>query len=261
MNFRDAGLRGIPISELQDIEVADVHAHMGHWYSFPIPYNDIDGIMHVMNRVGVRWACISACCSLGSDFRTGNDLVAEAMHRYPNRIIAYATLNPNYHDGVAIELDRCERMGFRAIKLHSIHGCRYNDERYQPAFEIANAKEYPVLLHTWGDARDVERLAKRYPHVRFILAHAGVVNFDAYVQVAKACDNVWLDTALSISGRDWIRIFVERVSAEKIVFGSDIPFISLEYHIGKVLMSRISDEDKEKILSRNFKFIFAKLLP
>jgi hypothetical protein len=46
-------------------------------------------------------------------------------------------------------------------------------------------------------------------------------------------------------------MLTEKVGADKILFGSDMPFVNANAQIGKILYARISDEDKRKILGLN----------
>jgi len=242
--------------KLDDELVIDAHAHLGPWHNFFIPQNDIEGMMRVMDRVGMDVVCPAAHAGIGPDFVLGNDLVFEAMQKYPGRVAGYITLNPNYDDGVEKEVERCERRGMRHIKLHSIHGQPYTSKHYAPAFACAHDRGWVILLHTWGKSdRAVADLANRYGNAKFLMAHAGVVDFDFYVSIAKEHENVFLDLATSQCGYNWVETFVKEVGSDKVLFGSDMPFIAAQQQIGKVLCARISDDDKRKILGLNAKRI------
>ena len=48
-----------------------------------------------------------------------------------------------------------------------------------------------------------------------------------------------------------IEQFVREVGADRILFGSDMPFVNANAQIGKILYAKIPDEDKRKILGLN----------
>ncbi|NOZ22940.1 MAG: amidohydrolase family protein [Planctomycetes bacterium] len=236
--------------------VIDVHAHLGPWYNFFIPQNDADGMIGVMDHIGVDVVCPCSHACIGPDFILGNDLAAEAIQKYPGRFAPYIGVNPNYPDGVADEIERCRQKGMKNVKMHSMHKVPYDDSRYAPAFEIANDLGWAVLAHTWGnDAKVFVKLGETYPNAKFLLGHSGVVDFGAYVEAANARENVFLDLATSQVGYNWVEAFVERVGADRVLFGSDIPFIALAPQIGQVLCARISDDDKRDILGLNAKHV------
>ncbi len=238
--------------KLQDIFVVDIHCHLGFWPGFHIPENNIDGMIKVMNRVGLDSVCISSHAALKSDFVLGNDMVYNAMKKYPGRVLGYVFINPNYPDGVLDELERCEKLGMRGIKVHRINEYPYDGQNYRPAYEFANERKWHLLAHTWGpDAKVFKELSEEYPEVSFIMAHSGVVSFETYVELANGRKNIYLDLATSYVGYGWVERFVREVGSDKILFGSDMPFISATNQVGKVLYARISDEDKIKILGGN----------
>jgi len=70
---------------------------------------------------------------------------------------------------------------------------------------------------------------------------------------------VILDLTTSNHCYGMIEHAVATVGADRIVFGSDTPFISAAGAVGKVLYARIPDEDKAKILGGNAKRIFEKM--
>jgi len=234
--------------------VIDGHAHMGPWYNFYIPENGIDGMIRDMDNVGITVVCPAAHASIGPDFVEGNNLVVAAAKKYPGRVAGYIGVNPNYDDGVLLEIKRCERLGLKNIKLHSIHGLSYDHAKYRPAFEYANERGWAILAHTWGnDALLFVNFARTYPNAKFLLGHSGVARFDLYCELGRKHHNIYLDIATSLSGYNWIEEFVKKAGADKVLYGSDIPFISAPQQIGKVLFARISDADKRKILGLNAK--------
>ena len=241
---------------LKGERIIDAHAHMGPWYNFHIPENGADGMIRDMDRVGIGVVCPAAHASIGPDFVEGNNLVIAAARKYPGRIAGYIGVNPNYDDGVLVEIERCERLGLKNIKLHSIHGLPYDHAKYRPAFEYANERGWAILAHTWGnDAPLFANFARTYPNAKFLLGHSGVARFDLYCELGRKHHNLYLDLATSLSGYGWIERFVREAGANKVLFGSDIPFISAPQQIGKVLFSRISDDAKRKILGLNAKTV------
>jgi predicted TIM-barrel fold metal-dependent hydrolase len=236
--------------------IIDGHAHMGPWHNFYIPESGIDGMIRDMDSVGIGVVCPAAHASIGPDFVEGNNLVVAAARKYPGRVAGYVTVNPNYEDGVLVELERCARLGLKNIKIHSIHGLPYNHAKYRPAFEFAHARGWAILAHTWGnDAPLFADFARAYPNVRFLLGHSGVARFDLYCELARKHHNIYLDLATSLSGYGWVEEFVKKAGAEKVLYGSDIPFISAPQQIGKVLFARITDDAKRKVLGLNAKTV------
>ena len=247
----DLGRRGRPLTVP---DVIDMHGHLGA-YQFAIPDRSPDAMVRVMDGVGVHQiVCSSLGCMTGR-VETGNREVLEATRAYPGRILGYLTLWPASAESVEAEARRyLGEEGFIGVKLHDGNGFTYTDEAYAPALAIADERRMPVLLHTWGQEAQFEqipRLAERYPRAAFLLAHSGSMHEDRYIQAARERPNVYLDLCLSLSHVRLIERLIEGAGADKIVWGSDVYFLSMTQQIGKVLGARCGDADKVKILSTN----------
>jgi predicted TIM-barrel fold metal-dependent hydrolase len=212
-----------------------------------------------MNRLGVKMACISPHVGITPDFKIGNDIALKAMKDYPGRFFGYITLNGNYPEDIPGEIDRGYNMGMRGFKIHpSLHGYPADGANLKQMWEYANEKSLPILSHTWAGDRTCSpgvlgRLAERYLNVKVILGHSGgtLAGYDESIEVAKKRENVFLETCCSSVIYGIIERFVREVGADKILYGSDMPFVNANAQIGKILYARISDEDKRKILGKN----------
>jgi hypothetical protein len=254
--FLDAALTG---AKLTGELIIDGHCHMGPWFNFPIADNKAEGMLRVMDRTGVRIACPSGHAGIGPDFRLGNDEVIAAMLRHPGRFLPYCSLNPNYGDeGCLDEYKRCERLGLRHIKLHNIHGKPYDHPTYCRALEYVNCRNCVVLAHTWNDASvtTLARLAKELPNLSFLLAHTGAGGYGEYVASASIAPNVYYDLTFSNAPHGLVEYLVGQVGEDRILFGSDLPFLSLTHQLGKVLCANVRPETKRKILGLNARSVF-----
>lgn len=248
--------QGLP---LDSVTIIDAHGHMGPYFNFYIPWNDAAGMVETMDRLGIDQVCISAHASLGPDMRLGNDLVAHAVGDYPGRFIGYVGANPNYPEDLRGELERCfKRPGMRMIKLHpSLHGYSVNGPNYRPVWEWAVEKGCPVLIHVWEgdkncDPESCAKVADEFPTVDFIFGHSGGPDGTSQsIEIAKKRDNVYLDLTGSTNTFGLVERFVREVGAEKVLYGSDIPFIDPCGGLAKVVYAKISDREKEMILGGN----------
>jgi len=247
---------------LKDVFILDAHGHMGLWYNFYIPKDGTaKSMIEEMDYLGINKVCVSAHLSIGPDYKLGNNLISKAIKENPDRFIGYAVVNPNYPEDVEKELKRCfENLGMKAIKLHaSMHNYSVNGANYSPVWEYAKKYNCPVLSHI-KNVEAYAKLCKKYPDVNFILAHAGSISdtfhLDRLIEIAKKFNNLYLDLTGSVPYFGIIEKFVKEVGPERVLYGSDIPFIDAAGPLGRVLYAKIKDEDKEKILGLNM----AKLL-
>jgi len=261
--LRERVLLGEPLS---DLLVIDSHAHMGPWFNFHIPVGDADGMVRTMDRLGVNCCIASAHASIGPDFRLGNDLVAAGIAAHPGRIYGYIGANPNYPaDEMRDELRRRrEAAGFVGIKLHpDVHRVRADDERYAPAWEFAGEHSLPVLSHAgagsaFNSPSHFDRAAEEHPNVAIILAHSASAqeSMDAAVDLARRRANVYLDICGSPLLMGAVEQLVERLGSQRILFGTDLPFIDPRPGLGRLAFARLDDEQQRDLLGRNAARVF-----
>lgn len=251
---------------LQDELIIDAHAHMGTWYNFHIPGNGTPASMvHAMDLVGIKTSIVSPHICIGPCYLEGNRAAYQAAKEFPGRILPFVTINPNYPESEIIaEIEHWDKEGIIGFKFHpQCHNCDACDKHYYPVFEFCQARGLPILSHNWTGApvngkETLYGLAEMFPRITFIIAHAlsGWGPVDTNCAVAKALPNVMLDTTGSLLTYDAVPEAVRRVGAERIIWGTDNPFIDPRPGLGRMLMARLSDDDKRLILGLNAKRVF-----
>ena len=143
------------------------------------------------------------------------------------------------------------------IKIHAAHhGSSINDRRYLPYLEYADKKGLPVLFHTWEavDIIHIAQLAEQFRNARFIVGHSAMRSYAVKQEVVKAVrkfENIFVDTTISVAYDGAIEWIVSQIGADRVLYGSDLPFYDCRFVLGKVGLCRLSDSDKLKILGGN----------
>lgn len=248
--------RGEPITSC---DVLDAHAHVGPWFNFFTPDPTPEAMLRVMDRCGVRMAVLSPTLAIGPDAAAGNAQMLELVRRFPSRFAGYAVFNP-HHRGSAEDVAAALRQpGVVGIKIHpDVHACAVGDPRYGPAWELAQRLGVPVLTHTFAgspfcDPADFDAVAKAWPGANVILGHAGVTGPGHLraIAVAQRHPNLYLEICGSYTTGHWIRRMVAEVGAERVLYGSDFPFIELRYALGRVVFAGLDDQELRLVLGGN----------
>ena len=142
------------------------------------------------------------------------------------------------------------------IKIHSVcHG--YSILEYGDAiFSFANDHQATVVMHPDRIA-DMVAFADKYPQMRLIIAH---LDDEEHVEAMAAAKhrNIYTDTSGGASvANNALEYAVETVGADRIFFGTDS--YAVPFQKGRILLSSISEEDKQKILLGNALRCFPKL--
>lgn len=240
------------------LPVIDAHAHYGPFQGIYFPKPETEGMLDIMNRAGVQTSICSAHSAL-RDPREGNPLVVEAARRHPGRFLAYLAVNPNYPDELeeAVAALSGRDPAVVGIKLHpSWHRYPLGGPAHAPAFAFADTHSLPVLSHTWGNTptcgpEEVRRVAERYPNAPLLMGHSCFGQFDEAMALARDFPNVYLELTAAYRVSGLIERMVGTVGAEKVLFGSDLPWFDQLYGIGCVVFSHITDDDRRLILRDN----------
>jgi len=262
MSFLEHAVTGTPVD---DVFICDAHAHMGPYFNFLV--NDEgspEAMVRAMDRTGIDVSIVSPHVAITCDFAEGNRHAYEAAEKFPGRIVPFVVVNPHFPTAeTEAEIARWDAKGLVAFKFHaSLHGTDTMNDGYAPAYEYANAHSLPILSHSWsgtgGPTKVIETLSERYPNIQFVNAHSssGYDCIDGACELAERFDRVWLDLTGSRLVYGGLETMVERVGADRILWGTDSPFIDPRPGLGRMLCADVSDEDKRKMLGENARGLY-----
>jgi predicted TIM-barrel fold metal-dependent hydrolase len=253
--------------------IYDMHGHMGAWHSIYFPRAETADMIRTMDECGVRLLVFSHHMSLFAP-DLGNTPAIEAVRRYPDRLRAYCSVNPNYPEALERDLAALDApaqdplipnifVGFKF--LPDYHGVALVDDRYRPAWEYANEKALLVLTHTWGgsplDGPDVIRqVAADFPRVKLLLGHSCHGAWDAAVALAQEFDNIYLELTALFDDRGILEKFVDEVGSHRMLFGTDLPWFDPHQAVGALLSADICDQDRHNICHRNAEQLLSPFL-
>jgi predicted TIM-barrel fold metal-dependent hydrolase len=245
---------------LEDIEIIDLHAHLGPYFNMHIPASSASAIVKTMDTCGIDKAVISTTLSWDGDLELGNSMMLEAMSAHPGRLYGACAVSGHYPELSLTELDRT--FATREVVMIKIHPsgskCRLDDRRMNGIFNFAARRHLLVLVHTWldndpyGNQDIFAGVAADYPEVKWLMGHSGGPFGSVHaVELAQKAENIFLDITLSMCPAQQIEFFVREVGSERILFGTDNPFIDPRPQVGRVALANISDQDKLNIFGLN----------
>jgi uncharacterized protein len=221
-------------------------------------------LVNDMDEVGLDRAVAFPLGAPYTDYSESNKTIAEEVAKFPDRIIGFCRINPNFGvEASAASLEQClGTLKLRGVKLHpEIEFFDPNDEELMaPVYEAARRYRVPLLFHTGMSSKAapavIGELAAKYPDVPVILGHMGVSEYvKQAVSIARRQDNVFLET--SVVG--WMPLLLEgfrRVGSSKLLFGSDHPYNPLPMEVEKISRhaareARLTPDDLHRVFAKN----------
>ena len=171
-----------------------------------------------------------------------NDQALAIIRRWPDRVIAFAMVQPKAGQASLEELARCLDGGMRGVGELGPYGQGYrvDDPDFLRLAEACIQHGIPLNLHTNEEVggfypgkavtplREYYRLAARYPELKLILAHwgGGLFFYELMPEVRRVLRNVSYDTAaspLQYATRDIFDVALRCVDHRKLLYASDYP--------------------------------------
>jgi predicted TIM-barrel fold metal-dependent hydrolase len=251
----------------------DAHQH---------PSDDLAKQVEIADRLGIERMQISEPVTNFSgkepegpeEVRKNNDIVINAVRKYPDRFIGFFTLNPLYGKEALEEIKRCVDNGLIGFKGYT--QAKINDPVYYPIIEKLTELKMIVYMHTFtqlgmGGYRmkydvgrfpdttlpeDMVESARKYPQTIFHFAHiGGGGDWEYQCKMLKQCPNIYVDTGGSNNEENIVDFAIRHLGEDRIFFGTDGAYI---HGVGRILASRATDEQKRKIFYDNYANLLKK---
>ena len=173
------------------------------------------------------------------------------------------------------------------IKLYPGYNAVYvNDRRHWPLFELAQAYNVPVVIHTGDTAMPtgllkyshpltVDEAAVNFPGVTFVIAHCGCPWFVDAAEVACKNANVCLDLSGLVEGNPKPLALFEQQAGffrqlhtwlnymgdyTRVMYGSDWPLVNIPFYI-RLIAQIVPERHYEDVFYNNAVRIFNKIAP
>jgi hypothetical protein len=194
-----------------------------------------------------------------------NQAVYKAVRRYPDRLIGLGWANPRLgKDATEATIKRCfEEYGFSGIKFNGAQDDYLIDDEKNALPFIEQAARYGKLIafHIGADFYEnthpyrMGHIAARFPEISFLMVHMGGAGkptlYRAAIETALKYPNITL-IGSAIDERA-ILSAIKVLGAERLCFGSDMPFNLMHVQLAKyrALLRDHSAGERDLILGGN----------
>lgn len=213
--------------------------------------------------------------------------VARIVREAGGRLYGLSSVSPTSEGGAGAKAEKGFEMGLKGLKIYPHGGFYPNDRALYEAYELAQSRDLPVLIHTGIKAQRTQRMiynnplyiddiAVDFPRLKIIIMHAGYPWTEEALILSHLNENVMLDlTFLDVLSytydrplmRDVVKRAVKVLGSEKIIWGSEGEYLGLDAFadegINRVFKCLeelysydfLSERDKENILYNNIRRI------
>jgi uncharacterized protein len=236
--------------------IVDVHTHVGYTKYVGDTLN-AERLLRVMDETGIDKAVVIPALSAGSPLEAYK--AAEEVKKAPDRLVAFAAVNPKEKDAVAKLEEAVVKYGAKGLKIHpTFQALPADDEVWvYPLVEKAQELKIPVMIHSgegpYATPWQIGLVAMDFPKVTIIMAHIGLNSLsytEGAIKMAKKASNLILETAGVVYDNP-ITKACQAIASDRIIFGSDAPINNPLHEIKKIQVAKISEADKRKILGEN----------
>jgi len=243
--------------------IIDAHAHISE-----TDYGNVGIYLEQLKEAGIPQGVVVPGGTLDvrrmTDYITGratpenvipnNAYVEQTCKVHPSTLWGLICIDP-HEDNALAALEKGLREGYRGLKLSPItHQFSFASKAVNNMAACCGEYGYPVYSHVVyspgaATARFVA-LARQFPKTNFILGHMGFGPADQEgLAAAVELDNFFLETStgsyLHIQGA------VRKAGPGKIIFGSEFPLSHPKVELEKILLLKLPESEREKILGGN----------
>lgn len=222
---------------------------------------------------------------LGWDAETGsklprvpNELVAEYVSHYPERMIGFASVDPLKGAAAIKELEHSAKdLNLKGLKLHPIAQAFYpHENRFYPLYEKCVELDFPIIFHTgttgWGrglpggggakldhaNPTYLDQICADFPKLTVVMAHPAFPWVPQQLAIAVHKQNAYIDLS-GWSPRRFEPSFVTHMTKyipNKFMFGTDYPFLHPAKWLSAFESLGVSEDVKNKVLRDNAVKVF-----
>ncbi len=216
-----------------------------------------------MKENGIDYSVILPVATRPEQVESINNWSVE-QHNPEEGLIFFGALHPDF-ESFEKEIERIAGFGFKGIKFHGeFQQFRIDDEKMMPVYQAISDAGLCLFMHAGEELlthcehratpKMIANIAKRCPELKIVAAHGGGFRmWDEFLEFVAGNLNVWIDISMTpgyIDDETRDKIF-EKHGWERIMYGSDYPWMKQETALKYILDLGLSEEKEKAILGEN----------
>jgi predicted TIM-barrel fold metal-dependent hydrolase len=250
--------------------IVDVNAYLGHFAFRRLRHNTASSLLALMDAKQIDKAVVSSAAAITyRNTQAGNEEVAEEVRGRSDRLVPFAVINP-FYAGWQDDLKIChEQFGMAGLRLYpKWHNYQLSDKCCRQLIDAATERSMIISIpirvednrqRSWllnipdVPLDEIVELVKAHPKARFIL-----LNGIGYTRcpLGRKDNGLPSNYAIGLSRLSAVLAnelgrLIANLGAERVMFGTGMPFKYPDPALVKLEVLDASKADKEKIRSQN----------
>jgi predicted TIM-barrel fold metal-dependent hydrolase len=250
--------------------IVDVNAYLGHFAFRRLRHNTATSLLTVMDSKRIDKAVVSSASAITyRNSQAGNEEVAEEVRGHSDRLIPFAVINP-FYAGWQDDLKIChEEFGMAGLRLYpKWHNYQLSSACCRELVNAATERDMIISIPIRAEDNrqrswllnvpdvpldEIVELVKAHPKARFILLNGiGYTRCPLGRKDNGLPSNYVMELSrLSAVLANELGQLITNLGAERVMFGTGMPFKYPEPALVKLEVLEVSEADKKKIRSQN----------
>lgn len=264
------------------MSVIDCHCHIypekiapkavesvGNFYGIPMDVKDgtCAGLLKACEGSPIKRFIVHSVATRPAQVESINDFIAKACKDHPE-FTGFMTLHQDYPDPER-EIERCEGLGLKGIKLHpDTQRVDLDDPRLMAIYEIAEGR-LPLIIHTgdyrydFSHPRRMKSVLHTFPGLVVDAAHFGGWSiFDLATEYLED-EHCYVDmsSAITLLGLRRSEELIHIYGIDRVMFGSDFPMWDPLSELSLLERMGFTDDEMERLTRLNAERFIAGKLP
>lgn len=231
------------------MDIIDANTLFGFW-----PFRRVDmtpqSLFRQMKKHGIKKACTMSAKGIFYDFAQGNEETFQAFQAN-DWMIPVGTIDLRKFVGYEEEIRKRKEQGFRLFRFFpDYQGWSIESAVFKRILKAFNELRIPLMISMKTVEMTKLAAATRDFEAPIILESLHYYKTAEALAVMEDTSNTYVETHW-LHGPDSIEMFVDKIGAERLIFGSYAPLLYIAPALNRIRYAEITNGQKELILSKN----------
>ncbi|HIC96119.1 TPA: hypothetical protein EYP12_05780 [Candidatus Bipolaricaulota bacterium] len=244
------------------LRLYDANAMLGRWPTEKLAFHDLEGMLTIMDRLGIDEALVWHSLSRFYAPMEGNRKLMEEIGGHSRLHPCWVLVPPFTSEAGTVEemMAGMREHGVRAVRFFpEEHGFKLASWNMGGLLEALEREGVPVFVDAdQVDLEEVHSLCEAYPRLPVVLSRTGYRQMRTLFALLAQHENFHMEISTFLLYRG-VEEVVDKFGAERLLFGTSAPLQDPAGAATKLRYAEISREAREMIAHRNLERLLGQV--